>query len=34
LAGDLRITQVPNRNKGVHLMLDKRYLDSVGSVLS
>lgn len=27
LAGDLRITQVVNGNKGVHLMLDKRYLD-------
>lgn len=27
LAGDLRITQVVNGNKGVHLMLDKRYLE-------
>lgn len=26
LAGDLRVTQVVNGNKGVHLMLDKRYL--------
>jgi acetamidase/formamidase len=26
LVGDLRITQVVNGNKGVHLMLDKRYL--------
>jgi acetamidase/formamidase len=26
LAGDLRITQVVNGNKGVHLMLEKRYL--------
>jgi acetamidase/formamidase len=26
VAGDLRITQVVNGNKGVHLMLDKRYL--------
>ncbi|GAN77784.1 acetamidase/formamidase family protein [Acidisphaera rubrifaciens] len=27
VAGDLRVTQVVNGNKGVHLMLDKRYLD-------
>jgi acetamidase/formamidase len=26
LAGDLRVTQVVNGNKGIHLMLDKRYL--------
>ena len=26
VAGDLRVTQVVNGNKGVHLMLDKRYL--------
>ncbi len=26
VAADLRITQVVNGNKGVHLMLDKRYL--------
>ena len=26
LAADLRITQVVNGNKGVHVMLDKRYL--------
>jgi acetamidase/formamidase len=26
LAADLRITQVVNGNKGVHFMLDKRYL--------
>jgi acetamidase/formamidase len=25
-AGDLRVTQVVNGNKGIHLMLDKRYL--------
>jgi acetamidase/formamidase len=25
LAADLRITQVVNGNKGVHVMLDKRY---------
>lgn len=29
LAGDLRITQVVNGSKGVHLMLEKRYLDRV-----
>ena len=29
VAGDLRITQVVNGNKGVHLMLDKRYLDRI-----
>lgn len=29
VAGDLRITQVVNGNKGVHLMLDKRYLEPV-----
>ncbi len=27
LAGDLRVTQVVNGNKGIHLMLEKRYLD-------
>ncbi|HLX28371.1 MAG TPA: acetamidase/formamidase family protein [Casimicrobiaceae bacterium] len=26
LAGDLRVTQVVNGNKGIHLMLEKRYL--------
>jgi hypothetical protein len=26
LVGDLRVTQVVNGNKGIHLMLDKRYL--------
>jgi acetamidase/formamidase len=26
LAADLRITQVVNGNKGVHVMLDKKYL--------
>ena len=26
LAADLRITQVVNGNKGIHVMLDKRYL--------
>jgi acetamidase/formamidase len=30
VAGDLRVTQVVNENKGVHLMLDKRYLARVG----
>jgi acetamidase/formamidase len=29
LAGDLRISQVVNGNKGVHLMLEKRYLNRV-----
>ena len=29
VAGDLRITQVVNGNKGVHLMLDRRYLAPV-----
>ena len=29
MAADLRITQVVNGNKGVHLMLDKRYLDRI-----
>jgi acetamidase/formamidase len=29
LAGDLRITQVVNGSKGVHLMLEKRYLNRV-----
>jgi acetamidase/formamidase len=29
IAADLRITQVVNGNKGVHLMLDKRYLEPV-----
>ena len=29
VAADLRITQVVNGNKGVHLMLDKRYLSPV-----
>ncbi|HJU23178.1 MAG TPA: acetamidase/formamidase family protein [Casimicrobiaceae bacterium] len=28
LAGDLRVTQVVNGNKGIHLMLEKRYLTS------
>jgi acetamidase/formamidase len=28
LVGDLRVTQVVNGNKGIHLMLDKRYLAS------
>ena len=28
-AGDLRVTQVVNGNKGIHLMLDKRYLAPV-----
>ena len=27
LAADLRVTQVVNGNKGIHVMLDKRYLD-------
>ena len=27
LVGDLRITQVVNGNKGVHVMLEKRYLE-------
>ena len=27
LTGDLRITQVVNGNKGVHVMLEKRYLE-------
>ena len=27
LAGDLRVTQVVNGNKGIHLMLAKRYLE-------
>jgi acetamidase/formamidase len=26
LAEDLRVTQVVNGNKGIHVMLDKRYL--------
>jgi len=26
VTGDLRVTQVVNGNKGIHLMLDKRYL--------
>ncbi len=26
LAADLRVTQVVNRNKGIHIMLDKKYL--------
>jgi acetamidase/formamidase len=26
LAADLRVTQVVNGNKGIHVMLDKRYL--------
>lgn len=30
-AGDLRVTQVVNGSKGVHLMLDKRYLARVGA---
>ena len=29
LAADLRITQVVNGNKGVHIMLDKRYFAPV-----
>jgi acetamidase/formamidase len=29
LVGDLRVTQVVNGNKGIHLMVDKRYLDRV-----
>jgi acetamidase/formamidase len=29
LAGDLRVTQVVNGNKGIHLMLEKRYLERV-----
>ena len=29
VAADLRITQVVNGNKGVHLMLNKRYLKAV-----
>ena len=29
VAADLRITQAVNGNKGVHLMLDKRYLSPV-----
>jgi acetamidase/formamidase len=29
LAADLRITQVVNGNKGVHAMLDKKYLAPV-----
>jgi len=29
LAADLRITQVVNGNKGVHVMLDKKYLSRV-----
>jgi acetamidase/formamidase len=28
LAADLRITQVVNGNKGVHCMLEKKYLKS------
>jgi acetamidase/formamidase len=31
LAADLRITQVVNGNKGVHVMLEKRYLEPVPS---
>jgi acetamidase/formamidase len=31
LVGDLRVTQVVNGNKGVHLMVDKRYLTRVDS---
>jgi len=27
LVADLRVTQVVNGNKGIHVMLDKRYLD-------
>ena len=27
IAGDRRVTQVVNGNKGVHLMLEKRYLE-------
>ena len=27
VAGDLRVTQVVNGNKGIHLMLEKRYFD-------
>lgn len=30
LAGDLRVTQVVNGNKGIHLMLDKRFLGRTG----
>jgi acetamidase/formamidase len=26
LAADLRVTQVVNGNKGIHVMLDKKYL--------
>jgi len=26
LAADLRVTQVVNGNKGIHVMLEKRYL--------
>jgi acetamidase/formamidase len=29
LAADLRVTQVVNGNKGVHIMLDKKYLSIV-----
>jgi acetamidase/formamidase len=29
VAGDLRVTQVVNGNKGIHLMLDKRYLNRI-----
>jgi acetamidase/formamidase len=29
LAADLRITQVVNGNKGVHVMLEKKYLQKV-----
>lgn len=28
LAANLRVTQIVNRSKGVHMMLDKRYLDA------
>ncbi len=31
LAADLRVTQVVNGNKGIHVMLEKRYLDPPGS---
>ncbi|TMJ68433.1 MAG: amidase, partial [Alphaproteobacteria bacterium] len=30
LAADVRVTQVVNGSKGIHVMLDKRYLQRVG----
>jgi hypothetical protein len=34
LAADLRVTQVVNGNKGIHVMLDKRYLTRLQWLIS